>query len=136
MKIAICGSMSFAREMLEAKEELESMGHKADVPIDTEECVENPELTVDLEHCIRNNVVRDHYDKIEASDAVLILNHTKDGVEGYIGANTLIEMGIAHFLGKKIFLLNRVPDMRCGVEIQLMEPQLLGGDLKGLEGAE
>ena len=130
MRIAICGSMAFAREMLEAREALERMGHKADVPIDTEECVENPGLTVDLEHCIRNNVVRDHYSKIENSDAVLVLNHARNGVEGYIGANTLIEIGIAHFLNKKIFLLNPVPEMRCGVEIKLMEPSILEGDLR------
>jgi hypothetical protein len=38
-------------------------------------------------------------------------------------------MGIAHFLNKKIFLLNPVPELSCAVEIQLMDPVLLNGDL-------
>ena len=136
MRIAICGSMAFAKDMLEAQETLKGMGHEPLVPIDTHECVENPGLTVDMEHCIANNVVRDHYEKIESSDAVLIINHAKNGVKGYVGANTLIEMGIAHFLKKRIFLLNKIPDMRCGVEIKLMEPTVLDGRLEGLGRAE
>lgn len=129
MKITICGSMWFAKEMLEAQRALREMGHEPIVPKDTQNCLDNPELNVDIQHCIENDVLRDHYNKIEEADAVLILNHTKKGIENYVGANTLIEMGIAHFLGKRIFLLNPIPDLSCSVEIQLMEPVVLNGDL-------
>jgi len=51
MKITICGSMYFSKEMLATKTKLEEMGHVILVPSDIHDCVENPELSMDLEHC-------------------------------------------------------------------------------------
>jgi hypothetical protein len=48
---------------------------------------------------------QNHFKKIEKSDAVLVLNHEKKGIKGYFGSNTLMELSVAFFLGKKIFLL-------------------------------
>lgn len=49
MKIMICGSMAFAREMLKAKQKLEGLGHEVNVPLDIESHVKNPTLIDDLE---------------------------------------------------------------------------------------
>ncbi|MFQ5647859.1 MAG: hypothetical protein ACE5FW_01360 [Candidatus Aenigmatarchaeota archaeon] len=133
MIITICGSMKFAREMLEAKRALEEMGHTAHVARDTEQCVENSGLAQDVEHCTQNDVMRYHFSLIERSDAVLVLNYHKNGVDNYVGPNTLIDMGVAHYLGKKIILLNSPPELSCKVEIQLMSPVLLEGDLRRIE---
>jgi nucleoside 2-deoxyribosyltransferase len=127
--------MWFAKDILEAEKALKEMGHEPIIPIDTHNCVENPNLNTDIQHCIENDVMRDHYDKIQEADAILILNHHKKGIDNYVGANTLIEMGIAHFLGKKIFLLNSVPELSCAVEIQLMDPVMLNGDLNKIDQA-
>jgi len=40
MKIAICGSMSLSKEMLEAKSELENLGHEVLVPVHSEKYAE------------------------------------------------------------------------------------------------
>ena len=136
MIITICGSMKFAKEMLETKEELERMGHTAHVARDTELCVKDPDLNDNIEHCSQNDVMRYHFGLIEKSDAVITLNHNKKGVDNYVGANTLIDMGIAHYLGKKIFLLNPIPDLPCRTELHLMNPVLLEGDLGKLGAAE
>jgi nucleoside 2-deoxyribosyltransferase len=129
MKITIIGSMNFAREMLEAEKALKALGHEVLVPLDVNECLENPGLAQDMEHCIRNNILEYHYNLVKESDAVLVVNHHKKGVDGYVGGNTLIEMGLAHFLGKKIFMLNSIPDLSYKVEIRLMNPIILDGDL-------
>lgn len=39
-------------------------------------------------------------------------------------------MGFAHVLGKKIYLLNPIPEMEYTSEILFMEPAVLNGDLE------
>jgi predicted RNA-binding protein with PUA domain len=62
-------------------------------------------------------------------DAILILNLEKNNIKGYIGGNTFLEMGFAHVLNKKIFLLNEIPEMGYKDEIVAMKPVILEGDL-------
>jgi hypothetical protein len=136
MIITISGSMHFAKEMLEAQKILEENGHQCFVPLATEECLSNPELNVDFEFCSKNDCQMDHYKKIEASDAILVLNHPKNNLDGYIGGSVLTEMAIAKFLGKQIFVLNNLPsedDIRYVFEIKLMQPTILGGDLEKIK---
>ncbi|MFO8016846.1 MAG: hypothetical protein R6U32_07125 [Candidatus Woesearchaeota archaeon] len=132
MKIMICGSMHFARDMLEAKQELENLGHEAMVPDDTHECVENPDLNMDFEHCMRTQIDKKCFDKIAESDAILVLNHPKNGIEGYVGGATLMEIGLARHLNKRIFMMNELPadeELRYALEIRITEPVILNGNL-------
>ena len=143
MKITICGSIAFFDEMLEAKKELEKMGHEVDLP-PIEVKGENGEfISVKEYYRIRKETSDDtgwiwdrkkeailaHFGKIEWSDAILVLNIEKNGIVGYVGANTLIEMGLALFLNKPIFLLNNVPEIPSKEEILGMQPVVLSGDL-------
>ena len=73
MKIAIVGSMHFAREMLEAKKALDEMGHEAMIPPDTIDCLEKPELNVDLEHCASSQIDKKGFSQIAESDAILVI---------------------------------------------------------------
>jgi nucleoside 2-deoxyribosyltransferase len=132
----VCGSMAFARQMKEAKRELEKMGHKAIVPTDMEMCIKNPnhidDLDADFRHCVENEIMKKHFGFIEQSDAILVLNNKKNGVDGYIGTATLMELGVAHHLGKKIFLLHDIPqpkDARWAHEVRILQPVVLNGDL-------
>lgn len=132
MKITICGSMYFAKEMLEAKEKLEKMGHFCFVPSDIQDCAKNPELSMDMEHCLKTNVQKECFDSVAKSDAILVLNYKRNGIEGYVGGATLMEIGIAQCLSKKIFLLYpppKIEDQRYSLEIQLAKPIILNGDL-------
>ncbi len=70
-----------------------------------------------------------HFDKVAWADAILVLNHDKNGVPHYIGANTLLEMGLAFHHGKKILLLNPIPAMSYTEEILGMKPTVINGDL-------
>lgn len=53
---------------------------------------------------------QNHFKKIENSDAVLILNYEKNNIKGYLGSNTLMEISVAFFLGKEIYLLNPIDE--------------------------
>jgi len=58
------------------------------------------------------------------------LNYDKRGIKNYIGGNTLMEIGFAHVLNKKIFLLNPIPEIPFyKSEIEAVRPVILNGDL-------
>ena len=73
--------------------------------------------------------MKNHFDKIEWSEAILVTNYEKNNIKGYIGANTLLEMGLALHLRKKIFLLNPVPKISYKEEILGMKPILINNSL-------
>jgi len=136
MKITICGSMVFAKEMLAAQKELEAMGHEVLIPIDTLDCLKDPSLNESFEHCQRyGDIDKDHFNKIAASDAIIVLNYPKNGLAGYIGGAALIELGVARHLDKKIFILHELPsekNLRYALEIKIMRPIILNGDLNNI----
>ena len=125
--------MHFAKEMLEAQAILEKLGHKAIVPIDVIDCLENGELNMDWEHCQKyKDIDKDHFDKVADSDAIIVLNYPKNNITGYIGGATLMEIAIARHLNKKIFLLHELPpesELRYAFEIKYAKPIILNGDL-------
>lgn len=135
MKFMICGSMQFARQMLDAQKALQGMGHVAHVSPDTHDCLENPDLNMDLEHCIRLDIDKACFDMIADSDAILVLNYPKNNMEGYIGGATLMEIGLARHLNKKIFILNKLPseeELRYALEVKLTKPVILDGDISNI----
>jgi hypothetical protein len=137
MKITICGSMVFAQKMLEIMDKLEKIGHEVFIPSDTLECVRNPKLNESLEHCYNFNnsgkdIDKDHFDLIDSSEAILVLNYSKNGINNYVGGATLMEIAVARHLDRKIFLLNEPPseeDLKYALEIKLARPIVLKGDL-------
>jgi len=66
---------------------------------------------------------------IKKSDAILVLNYDRKGIKNYIGGNTLMEIGFAHVLEKKIFLMNPIPDIEYyRSEIEAVRPVIIEQD--------
>lgn len=127
--------MTFAKEMLKTKEVLEEMGHAVAIPTDALEIANgehnHDDLDADYIHCVENDIMRTHFKFIEDSDAVLVLNHDKNNVKGYVGTASLMEVGLAHHFHKKIFLLHDLPDYsehRWTHEVRIMQPVILNRD--------
>ena len=79
---------------------------------------------------LKEEAIKNHYDKIDWCDVILVVNHDKRGVAGYIGGNTLIEIGVAFYLKKKIYILNPVSsELSYKQEIMGMKPVFLNGNL-------
>ena len=135
------------------KLELEKLGHEVQIPFLSKEEVKygsgnkiNFEQYI-AEHggienfpaedeiwTVKENAILDHFEKLEWADRVFIANYEKRGIEGYIGGNTLIEMGVAFYLKKKICVLNQVSSkLQYRPEIYAMKPEFLNGDLKLLK---
>lgn len=137
MIITICGSMQFHHEMAQTQYLLEEAGYTVLVPKDLTVLEQNESfMETDEERVtskIEHDFIREHFRKIEGSDAILVLNYEKKGIQGYIGGNTFLEMGHAFGLGKKIFLMYPVPNMDYSVEMHAMKPVVLHGDLTRLQ---
>lgn len=129
--------MYFAKEMVEAQKKLKEMGHIAEVPCDTQEFLNDPEMTTDnheenYKWCIDNDIIRKCFNSIAESDAILLLNYPKNRLNGYVGTSGLMEIGLAYHLNKKIFLLYPPPPpkkVKSSQEILIMQPVILNGNL-------
>jgi hypothetical protein len=129
MKITICGSMAFAKEMLEIKQKLEEQNHIVIVPANTDKYANG---TIDVENKwekIELDVIRVYFDEIKKTDAILVINKDKNNIKNYVGGNSLIEIAFAHVLNKKVFLLNPIPQINYSDEIEAMNPVILNNDL-------
>ncbi len=131
MTITICGSIVFMDQMIKVQEQLLSMGIKqVYIPVGFAEGEKKSDISEeDGSRKIEHNLIKRHHDKILKSDAILVLNYDKNGIENYIGGNTLLELGFAFVNDKKIFLLNPIPNMQYSPEIIGMQPSILNGDL-------
>ena len=128
--------MSFAKDMIRVQEELKKLGHEASAPYDAKVHTDDEGLIDDLdtnyEYCVKNDVIRKSFEQLAAGDAVLVLNHPKNGIDGYIGTSTLMELGLSHYLRKKIFIMYDIPshhDHRWVHEVRIMQPTILNGNL-------
>lgn len=147
MNIAICGSIIFYKEMIKIKNELEKLGHIVKMPYPNEIKTDNGDILPAqvyykkqsqkaYESWLYNEksqIIKNYFDIIKKFDAILITNYTKNNIENYIGTNTLIEMGVAFYLDKKIFLLNNIPEINAKEEIIAMKPIIINNDLKTIQ---
>lgn len=133
MKIVLCGSMSSSKQMVKIKTELENLDHVAVLPRHAEIYASGERKMEGSAESTQNKIdgdlIRGYFEEIKNADAVLAVNIDKNGIKNYVGGNTFLEMGFAHVLGKKIFLLNPIPDMPYTDEILAMQPVVLNGDL-------
>lgn len=125
--------MSFSKEMAEIGRKLKTSGHKIILPHNCKNYAESrlqaENSSESIRHKIENDLIRDYYNKIEKSDAVLITNYDKNGIKNYVGGNAFLEIAFGHVLNKKIFLLNDIPEIGYKDEIIAMRPIVINGDL-------
>lgn len=138
MKITICGSVKFAKELVKYYGKLKELGHE---PMMHEQMFgladgTAPQLA-DMASGVEGGEIKRKYDYIKwwhncikSGDAILVCNFDKNGIKNYVGGNTLMEIGFAHVNDKKIFLLNPIPEgVAYKDEIQAMVDVVLNGDL-------
>jgi len=150
MRITVCGSIAFYQDMESAREYLERRNHAVKIP---ELALEVPIQfgggkktyfgkyieenggidAFDPSHDIwdlKKGAIRDHFEKIDWAQSILVINPEKRGVPGYVGGNTLIEIGLAFYLQKPIYILNPVSsELSHKQEILGMRPTVLNGNL-------
>jgi hypothetical protein len=139
MKIAICGSLDFTYEIEKLANDLRKMKFEVCIPISSEKILKGEfslkEIKKEKENgkfsdrAIKYDSIRAYWNIIKNCDYILVANYDKKGIKNYVGGNSFLEMGFAHILQKKVFLLNGIPEMIYSDEIKAMQPTALNGDL-------
>ncbi len=146
MEITICSSVTFVPQIIKVRKDLMALGFSVNIPYFTEKIIKN-EITYEaylsqrkkqggdilLRQAESIDLIQRYWDFIKHSEAILVLNETKNGISNYIGGSTLMEMGFAYGYHKKIFLFNPVPErgerMHYVDEILNMNPIIINQDL-------
>ena len=135
MKIWIICSKVFYGRIAPIKAELEGRGHSITLP----NSYDHPTLEQESWNQSPEEHVKFKQHMFELSrgiamsvDAALVLNYEKHGNPDYIGGATFLEIYDAFCAGKKIYLMNDIPQGILFDEIQGMNPMILHGDLTRL----
>lgn len=127
MIITLCSSADFFDKIARVKNSLESLEHKVLMP--------SMRKFADKEAVskARYHLLREHFDNIDKSDAILVANYDNKGIRGYIGGSCLLEMGKAFDRRIPIFLINDIPKMSYSDEIIALKPIVIGEDYSLIE---
>ncbi len=147
MIITICSSIKFWPQIVETKKQLEKLGHEVLIPPHEVKNEKGDFIPVGEIYKTRKDMLdrgenKDwvwqrkkeamqwHFEKVSRADCILVLNYDKNNVANYIGGNTLLEIGLAFWLGKPIYLFNPIPEeISYYEEIKGMQPIVINGDL-------
>lgn len=140
--ITICSSANFYKEVVDVEKELQDMGFETIIPYTAGIMKESGDFNVSHyktwfgdknDYHKKTDLMLKHFDKIAEGDAILVINNEKHGVANYIGGNVLMEMAIALYLKKPIYLFNEIPSESSFLEeIVGMFPVVLHGDIKAM----
>lgn len=125
--------MQYTERMLELRDELRNLGHEAYITTLSQPFVgktDEEKEVIKLHQKNNMDAIREFWNLMQGGDAILVANYDKNGIENYIGGNTLMEIGFAHVLNQKVYLLNPVPEIKFyKTEIEAVRPVILHGDL-------
>lgn len=125
--------MHHTEKMMELCAQLESIGHTAFMskfgPLFVGKTDEEKE-EIKIHQKNKHDAIREFWKPMQTADALLVANYDRNSIKNYIGGNAFLEMGFAHVLNQKIFLLNPIPHMPYyETEIVAMQPIIIHGDL-------
>ncbi len=114
--ITICGSMKFYNQMTALKGKLVTQGFEINLP--TREEVEFHTMDIVQKTKAKRQYIEDHMERISTSDYVIIANYKKNGIQGYVGPNTLIEIAFAKAFKKPIYIIEEPSIQPCLDELR------------------
>lgn len=133
MKIGVIGSMQLTEKMIDLRDQLIALGHDAFVTTLADPFIgktDEEKEKIKIHQKNNKDAIREFWKMMQGADAMLVANYDKNGIPNYIGGNTLMEIGFAHILDQKIFLLNPIPEIPFyKTEIEAVKPVIINGDL-------
>ena len=143
--ITVCTSVTFYKQAVELGDELGELGYNVILPHSARVMQQNNDFerahyqtwhTNPDDYPKKAKLMRMHFDEITNGDAILVLNYEKHGRPNYIGGNVLMEMALAFYQQKPIFILNEQPEDSAFLEEILgVLPVFLHGKLEDLPAA-
>lgn len=128
MNILLHASLDFSCEMYSTKMYVETHTHHKIMLPDMQryqhirdEYDDDEEFTK-----IKNRLTFENMKNVEKCDCLLVLNYSHRGFKNYIGGNSFLEMVVAFYLKKPIYLLNPIPEeMTYSEEIKSLYPTIV-----------
>lgn len=111
--------MTFFSHMKKLADDLKLQGFQVFLP--TQEEINFASMTTEEKVKAKRQYIREHMDRIRNSQAVIIANYRKNGILGYVGPNTLIEIAFAEAFGKPIYFLEIPGPQACYDELMGFE---------------
>lgn len=141
--IVICSSASFYKEVIETEKKLKELGFKVKVPLTATKMKNTGDFKVETyktwmerpeDYKRKAYLTKKHFIEVEKGDITLVLNYKKNGKNGYIGGAVLMEMAIAFYLKKPIYILNPIDETsKYKEELYGMFPKIINGDLLNIK---
>lgn len=141
--IVICSSAFFYKEVIEIEKKLKELGYKVKVPLTATMMKNTGDFKVETyktwmerpeDYKRKAYLTKKHFIEVEKGDITLVLNYKKNGKNGYIGGAVLMEMAIAFYLKKPIYILNPIDETsKYKEELYGMFPIILNGDLSKIK---
>lgn len=117
--ITICSSAHHYKDVLELEKRLVKMGYKVRIPKTARIMQKTKNFHAAFyktwyknkkDYSKKRQLMLGHFKKILDSHAILVLNLEKNGIKGYIGGNVLMEMALAFYYKKPIFIYNDISE--------------------------
>jgi len=113
--IFLCASMNFYKELVEVGEKLEKKGWEVELPVSAKLMKKQNDFEVShfkgtFSYQQKGEFIQANFKNIAKGNAILVINGEKNGIQGYIGANVLMEIGLSFYLGKKIYIWNPIDE--------------------------
>jgi len=125
--------MAFSDQMIEVGKQLEQLGHEPVYSGFIDNYIGRSDEEIQqrkLEDKMTRDASKEFWARMDTVDAILILNYDRKGTVNYIGGNAFLDLGYAHHIEIKKFLLNPIPEIELyQSEIEAMAPTILNGDL-------
>lgn len=129
LRITIHASLDFKDKMIESKNYLEQKeGYEVILP-ELHRYQHIRDLLGDDKKFtkIKTRLTWQNIHNVELGNCLLILNYNHRGYENYLGGNSFLEMVVAFYLKKSIFLINDIPEnMPYTEEIKALNPIVVG----------
>ena len=137
--IFLCASMSFYPELVEIEAKLKAKGFAVGIPASARMMKKRNDFEVAhfkgvVSYEKRGKLIRGNFRDIANADAILVINNTKNGVSGYIGTNVLMEIAMAFYFKKKIYIWNSFPvDSPFAEELACFDAKVIDKDLDEIQ---
>jgi hypothetical protein len=113
--------MSFYKELVAIEKQLEERGFTVNIPISAQTMKKNKDFDVShfkdvFGYQEKGSFIHKNFETITKGESILVINGEKHGIKGYIGANVLMEIAIAFYFKKKIYIWNAVDEKASHME--------------------
>jgi hypothetical protein len=107
--------MAFYRELVDIEKQLEIKGFTVTIPVSAQVMKKKNDFEVShfkgvFTHGEKAKFIHKNFQEIAKSDYILVINNEKNGISGYIGANVLMEIGLAFYFKRKIYIWNNIEE--------------------------